>query len=74
VVENAVVGARAVVSAGSQVVGSIVGDDAKLGRDCEVRNLAVVGPGASLGGGNELDHGLRIGAGQRIPDGAVRFS
>ena len=74
VVENAVVGARAVVSAGSQVVGSIVGDDAKLGRDCEVRNLAVVGPGASLGGGNELDHGLRIGAGQHIPDGAVRFS
>ena len=32
------------------------------------------GSGATLGGGNELDHGLRVGAGQAIPDHAVRFS
>ncbi len=74
VVENAVVGARASVGAGSVVVGSIVGDDAEVGPGCGVRNLAVVGPGASLGSGNELDHGLRIGAGQRIPEKALRFS
>ena len=49
VVENAVVGARATVGAGSVVVGSVVGDDAELGDGCELRNLAVVGPGASLG-------------------------
>ena len=74
VVENAVVGARTVVGAGSEIVGAIVGDDVELGQDCEVRNLSVVGPGASLGANNELDHGLRIGAGQRIPEQALRFS
>lgn len=74
VVENAVVGARTRIGTGSVVTGSIVGDDAELGAGCEVRNLAVVGSGATLGGGNELDHGLRIGARQVIPDDAVRFS
>jgi mannose-1-phosphate guanylyltransferase len=74
VVENAVVGSRATVGAGCSVIGSIVGDDAEVGSECELHNLAVVGPGASLGGGNVLDHGLRIGAGQRIPEKALRFS
>jgi mannose-1-phosphate guanylyltransferase len=74
VAENAVIGARTTVGEGSLVVGSIVGDDADLGAGCDVRNLAVVGSGAALGSGNELDHGLRIGAGQRIPEQALRFS
>jgi mannose-1-phosphate guanylyltransferase len=74
VVENAVVGARTTVAAGVSVIGSIVGDDASLGAGSELRNLAVVGPGAELGERNELDHGLRIGAEQRIPDEAIRFS
>jgi mannose-1-phosphate guanylyltransferase len=74
IVENAVVGARAVVGGGSFVVGSILGDDVEVGDGCEVRNLAVVGPGASLGDGNELDHGLRVAADQRIPPKAIRFS
>jgi mannose-1-phosphate guanylyltransferase len=74
VVENAVVGARTHVAEGASVVGSIVGDDARLGPRCELHNLAVVGPGADVGEGNVLDHGLRIGAGQRIPDEALRFS
>ncbi len=74
VVESAVVGARTSVGAGASVIGSIVGDDARLGAGTELRNLAVVGPGAEVGAGNALDHGLRVGAGQRIPDGAIRFS
>ena len=74
VVESAVVGSHAVVGTGATVVGSIVGDDAELGADCELHNLAVVGPGAVVGGGNVLDHGLRVGAGQNIPDGALRFA
>ena len=73
VVENAVVGARAVVGQGCVVAGSIVGDDAEIGAASEVRNLSVVGPGASLGASNELDHGLRIAADQQIPDRALRF-
>jgi mannose-1-phosphate guanylyltransferase len=74
VVENAVVGARAAIGAATIVTGSVVGDDTVLGAGCEVRNLSVVGPAATLGSGNALDHGLRIGAGQAIPDGALRFS
>jgi mannose-1-phosphate guanylyltransferase len=74
IVENAVVGARTRVGAGASILGSIIGDDAELGRGSELKNLAVVGPGASVGAGNVLDHGLRVGAGQRIPDEALRFS
>jgi mannose-1-phosphate guanylyltransferase len=74
VVENAVVGARTRVGAGASVLGSIVGDDAELGTGCELRNLSVVGPGARVGAGNVLDHGLRVGADQHIPDDALRFS
>jgi mannose-1-phosphate guanylyltransferase len=73
-VENAVVGARTRIGAGASVVGSIVGDDVELGPKSELHNLAVIGPGAKLGGGNVLDHGLRIGAGQHIPAEALRFS
>jgi mannose-1-phosphate guanylyltransferase len=74
VVENSVLGARSSVAAGAVLVGSVVGDNAEIGEGSEVRNLAVVGPGASLGRGNTLDHGLRIGADQTIPDEALRFS
>ena len=74
VVENAVVGSRTEIGEGSSVVGSIVGDDVGLGARCELHNLAVVGPGAEVGEGNVLDHGLRVGAGQRIPREALRFS
>ena len=72
-VENAVIGSRATIGAGAQIVGSIVGEDVSLGPDCEVRNLSVVGPGAAIGAANTLDFGLRIGAGQQIPDSALRF-
>ena len=74
IVENAVVGARATVGARASIIGSIVGDEVDVGAGCELRNLAVIGPGATLGDGNELDHGLRIGADQRIPEKALRFS
>jgi len=73
-VESAVVGSRAVVGAGATVVGSIVGDDARVGAGSQLHNLAVVGPGATVGPHNVLDHGLRIGAGQTIPEEALRFA
>jgi mannose-1-phosphate guanylyltransferase len=74
IVESAVVGSRSTLGPGVRVVGSIVGDDAEIGPDCELLNLSVVGPGADVGAANVLDHGLRVGAGQRIPVGALRFS
>jgi mannose-1-phosphate guanylyltransferase len=74
VVENAVIGARTRIASRASVIGSIVGDDAHIGAGCELHNLAVVGPGADLGDGNVLDHGIRVGADQHIPDEALRFS
>ncbi len=74
IVENAVVGAGASVGEGSSVIGSIVGPDASVGVGSSVAGLAVVGPGAQLGPRNGLDHGLRVGAGATIPEGALRFS
>ena len=74
VVENAVIGAGAVIAAGSVVVGSIVGERARLGERVEVRNLSVVGAEAVVGADNVLDHGARVGAGQTIPDEALRFN
>jgi len=73
-VENAVIGAHVTIGAGATVSGSMVGDDATLGEGCELHNLAVVGPGAMVGAGNVLDHGLRVGADQQIPQRALRFS
>jgi mannose-1-phosphate guanylyltransferase len=74
IVESAVIGSRATIGPDVRVAGSIVGDDAEVGAGCELHNLAVVGPGAVVDGGNVLDHGLRVGAGQRIPESALRFS
>jgi mannose-1-phosphate guanylyltransferase len=74
VVENAVVGAGAKLGERTVVVGSIVGEGAVLGDGCELRNLAVVGPEATVAPGNVLDFGLRVGAGQAIPADALRFA
>ncbi len=41
---------------------------------CTVAGMAVVGPGATLGSDNHLDHGLCVGAGATIPEEALRFS
>jgi UDP-3-O-[3-hydroxymyristoyl] glucosamine N-acyltransferase len=56
------------------VIGSIVGERATIGADSQVHGLAVVGPGAEVGEGNMLDHGVRIAADVTIPPGALTFS
>jgi mannose-1-phosphate guanylyltransferase len=73
-VESAVLGAGVQIGAGSVVLGSVVGDHADIGARCELRNMAVVGPGAAVGRDNVLDHGLRVGADQRVPDDTLHFS
>jgi mannose-1-phosphate guanylyltransferase len=73
-VESAVVGAEAYVGPGSSVTGSIVGERAQVGADCDIRGLAVVGPGARVGDRNMLDHGLRVAAGETIAADAITFS
>ncbi len=74
VVESSVIGAGASVGRGTSVAGSIVGERAELGADCDVRGLVVVGPGAKVGDGNMLDHGMRVAADETIAAGAVSFS
>ena len=74
VVEAAVVGARATIGADASVSGSILGEDVQLGAGCDVRSLAVVGPGARIGERNMLDHGIRVAAGETIAAEALRFS
>jgi mannose-1-phosphate guanylyltransferase len=73
VVEHAVVGGGASLGEGVCVLQSIVGEDAVVGAGCDLRGLAVVGPGARIGDRNRLDGGLKIGAGTEIPPAALAF-
>lgn len=73
VLEDAVVGARARLGQAVHVHGAIVGEDATLGDGCNIRSLAVVGPGATLGGGNVLDAGIKVAADSVIAPGTLAF-
>jgi UDP-3-O-[3-hydroxymyristoyl] glucosamine N-acyltransferase len=55
------------------VIGSVVASTACVGPSCTVAGMAVVGPAASLGGDNHLDHGVRVAADVVIPEGALTF-
>ena len=50
--------------------GAIVGERAEIGAGCDVRGLGVVGPGAKVGDGNMLDHGLRVAADETLAAGS----
>ena len=73
-IDSAVVAAGARVGARTKVVGSIVGEQAEVGAGCQIRGLSVVGPGATVGERNMLDHGIRIAAGETISSDALTFS
>lgn len=72
--ERAILGAGATLGAGAAVTGSIVGEGAVVGPECTVAGLSVVGPGATVGKGNMLDHGTHIAAGEAIADDTLHFS
>jgi mannose-1-phosphate guanylyltransferase len=85
-----VVGAGAVVEPGASVRGSVVFDDAHIGRDAviidsvlgrgvrigggAVLERAVIADGASVAGGNELRAGMRVWPGVELGPTSVRFS
>ena len=73
-IESSVVGAGTRIGASCSITGSIVGEESELGSGCQVRGLSVVGPGARIGDGNMLDHGVRIAAGETIAPHALSFS
>jgi mannose-1-phosphate guanylyltransferase len=84
------VGRNAVVGTGSTVTGSVVFDDARIGRDCEIEDSiigagvvigdgcslhsAVIADGARIGPGNELLEGVRVWPDVTLSEHAVRFS
>ena len=73
-IDSSVVAAGARVGERASVIGSIVGERATIGAGSQVHGLAVVGPGAEVGEGNMLDHGVRIASDVTIPPGALTFS
>ena len=73
-IDSSVVAAGARVGEGASVLGSIVGERAVIGARSHIQGLAVVGPGAEVGEGNMLAHGIRIAAGVTISPDALTFS
>ncbi|MFI6320448.1 sugar phosphate nucleotidyltransferase [Nonomuraea sp. NPDC050556] len=88
VMGGSTVGRGSVIEAGASVVGSVVGDacvvagsvtDSVIGdraRICAgaVVRDAVIGDGAVVGSGNELQAGVRVWPGVELPECAVRYS
>jgi mannose-1-phosphate guanylyltransferase len=67
VLEGAVVGERCVLSR------CIVGAGARIGDDCHVDGLSVLGEGVELGARNVVSNHARIFPGVTLPDAAIRF-
>jgi len=72
-IESSVVGAGARIGASTTISGSILGEETEIGACCQVRGLTVVGPGARVGDGNMLDHGVRVASGETIAPNALTF-
>ncbi|GAB3665395.1 NDP-sugar synthase [Actinocorallia lasiicapitis] len=90
ITDGTIVGAGAVVEAGSTVSGSVIFDEAVVAKGAWIRNSvlgrgakvasgamldgAILGDGAVVGPGNELGDGLRLWPGIELPPTAVRMS
>jgi mannose-1-phosphate guanylyltransferase len=90
ITDGTIVGAGAVVEAGSTVSGSVIFDEAVVAKGAWIRNSvlgrgakvasgsmldgAILGDGAIVGPGNELGDGLRLWPGIELPPTAVRMS
>jgi mannose-1-phosphate guanylyltransferase len=72
-VESSVVLDGAVVGPGTTVHGSIVGPGARVGENCRLEGLVMLGEGVVVGRDNVLASGARIFPGVELPDGAIGF-
>jgi mannose-1-phosphate guanylyltransferase len=72
-VESSVLLDGAQVGAHTTISGSIVGPAARIGEDCRIEGLAVLGEGVVIGRDNVVAAGARIFPGVQLPDGGIRF-
>jgi mannose-1-phosphate guanylyltransferase len=72
-VESSVVLDGAFIGSGSTVHGSIVGPGARVGENCRLEGLVILGEGVVVGRDNVLASGARIFPGVELPDGAIGF-
>jgi mannose-1-phosphate guanylyltransferase len=70
---------RSVVMQGTEIGrncmlrGCIVGGGVRLGDDCTVDGMSVLGEGVTVGSGNTISNGARLFPGVTLPDGALQF-
>ena len=72
-IEQAVVLRGAAIGANCRLSGCIVGAGVRIGDDCVVEGLSVLGEGVVLGAGNVVANGARVSPGVTLPDRALRF-
>ena len=72
-IESAVVLEGATIGANCVLSGCIVGGGVRIGDDCHVDGLSMLGHGVTLGDGNVISNGARIFPGVALPDRAIRF-
>jgi mannose-1-phosphate guanylyltransferase len=72
-VESSVVLDGASIGQGTMIHGSIIGPGARVGQNCRLEGLVMLGEGVVVGRGNVLAAGVRIFPGVELPDGAIGF-
>jgi mannose-1-phosphate guanylyltransferase len=72
-VESSVVLDGAFIGQGTTIHGSIIGPGARVGENCRLEGLVMLGEGVVIGRDNVLAAGARIFPGVELPDGAIGF-
>jgi mannose-1-phosphate guanylyltransferase len=73
IVERCVILRGAEIGANCRLHGCIIGGGVRIGDDCTVDGLSVLGEGATVGARNVLSNGARLFPGVTLPDDALRF-
>ena len=71
--EGMVAWQNATFAAHSHCRTSIVGTNAKIGTECRLEGVSIVGDDATVGQGNHLANGAKVWPGITLPDRAVSF-
>ena len=72
-IERAVVMQGAEIGRNCTLSGCIVGGGVRIGDDCQIDGMSVLGEGVTIGSGNVVSNGARVFPGVSLPDGALLF-